>query len=334
MGRFHAWELERETGFRTRDILLGKQTLCQLSYSRSAGRFYRRSLAWSAESQQVPSRRLRGAVRPGLRPWKFRALTWRNEGGESAAVVGSASCAFSDRRPDRRCFRSWHRRRGRRVRAGRHWPLAARPRSRMVARSHRANRQVTATTIPRGHPPFRGAGIAWFAGNFAGTLVFVHRAVLAHAVLTLPNGKITSVHVAAVVAAGYVGWLLFGATNSLPILIVMTLILPATAALDWLRAPARARRPRLIALSAAVLLSGAYLVAAIVHVAVPSGRLGLARSARGRSGHSPCCSRRPLRLAPARCRCRPTFGNGGRVARARNGRRSGGAVPCAERPVT
>ena len=134
--------------------------------------------------------------------------------------------------------------------------------------------------IARWRQPRSGAGIilfvgaiAWFAGNFAGTLTFVHRAVLAHAVLTLPNGRINSAHVAVARGSGICRWLLLGATNSTPILVATTLILPATAAFDWLRAPIRARRARLIALAAAVLLSGAYLVAAVVHVAVPSGRL-------------------------------------------------------------
>jgi signal transduction histidine kinase len=59
------------------------------------------------------------------------------------------------------------------------------------------------------------AGVAWFAGNFAsarweplawtaGHLAFVHRGVLAHALLSYPTGRLRSRALVAAVAAGYV----------------------------------------------------------------------------------------------------------------------------------
>ncbi len=128
------------------------------------------------------------------------------------------------------------------------------------------------------------AGITWFAGNFAGVgfapiavlatqLTFVHRAVLMHAVLTLPDGHMRSRLGAITVAAGYLVWLLPPAATSLPVLAVVGVLCTGVAAFDWRRAPVPAHRPRALAVLAAILPSLAYLGATAVHVAVPTGRL-------------------------------------------------------------
>ncbi len=133
-------------------------------------------------------------------------------------------------------------------------------------------------------PLLMATGISWFAGNFASVgfppiavlatqLSFVHRAVLMHAVLTLPGGRIRSRLDGTAVAAGYLVWLFPPFATSLPTLAAVGVLSTAVAAFDWCRAPAPARRPRAVAVLAAVLPSLAYLGATAIHVAVPAGRL-------------------------------------------------------------
>ena len=126
------------------------------------------------------------------------------------------------------------------------------------------------------------AGIAWFIGNFshaplapvawvAGQLVFLHRAVLMHAVLTLPTGRIGSRIQMIAVVGGYIAWLT-PLTASVPVAVVATGVLfVGVAAADLVAAARPARRMRTIALFAAAASSLAYILAAVAHAAIPSG---------------------------------------------------------------
>jgi signal transduction histidine kinase len=131
------------------------------------------------------------------------------------------------------------------------------------------------------------SGIVWFAGNFAAVaiapiataaslLTFLHRALLMHVVLTLPGGRIPSRVNAAAIVAGYVAWLMpFVATSPVAVAAIgMGFV--GTAAFDLRSGRPGTWRVRRIALVVALLLSATYLIAAVIHVLVPSGRLNLA----------------------------------------------------------
>jgi signal transduction histidine kinase len=129
-------------------------------------------------------------------------------------------------------------------------------------------------------------GLAWFAGNFAVVaaapvavaswhLTFLHRALLMHAVVTLPTGRVRSRSGVVAVVTGYVAWLASAPMPSVAATLAVGLVFVGSAGIDLGAAQPPARRVRTIALGVAVLLSATYLVAAVVHAVVPSGTANL-----------------------------------------------------------
>jgi signal transduction histidine kinase len=127
-----------------------------------------------------------------------------------------------------------------------------------------------------------GAGFAWFIGNaasmpvaglaaIAAQLTLVHRAVLIHAALTLPSGRITGSVQLAAIAVAYLGWSIPASAASPIITLALGGIAALAAVLGVLAAARPVRRARLVGLAGAVLLGGAFALASVVHTANPSG---------------------------------------------------------------
>ena len=99
------------------------------------------------------------------------------------------------------------------------------------------------------------AGGAWFAGNFAARLVYLHRAVLIQLVLAHPTGRLRGRLLGVVVAGGYVVSLVPSVWRSEEASLALSAALVGVATLAYLRAPARERHARLRALRAIAMLA-------------------------------------------------------------------------------
>ena len=127
-----------------------------------------------------------------------------------------------------------------------------------------------------------GAGFAWFIGNVANgpveglavvaaQLTLVHRAVLAHAALTLPSGRITGRVQLAAIVVGYLGWSIPASAASPIITLVLGGLAVMAAVIGVLAGPPPLRRVRLIGLAGVALMGGAFALASVTHLTVPSG---------------------------------------------------------------
>lgn len=133
-------------------------------------------------------------------------------------------------------------------------------------------------------PLLAATGFAWFIGNFAGAgiapvawvasqLLFLHRAVVIHAVLTFPTGRIASRTGLVAIVLGYASSIVPPAARSPITAVAISLLLIGVALRDYLVAPHPARWARGFALAAALALGVVIAVATLAHAAVPTGGL-------------------------------------------------------------
>jgi signal transduction histidine kinase len=73
-------------------------------------------------------------------------------------------------------------------------------------------------------------GLAWFVGNVSGSLVYLHRGVLVHLIVTFPDGRATSRGQRAAVASGYAVSLLPVVWEAAPATVVVAAVLVAYSA--------------------------------------------------------------------------------------------------------
>ena len=111
-------------------------------------------------------------------------------------------------------------------------------------------------------------GLAWFAGNFAGSLIYLHRGPLVHCVLAYPSGRLRSRVERATVSAGYLAALAPPVGRNETATIALAVLIVAVAARGYLPAVGRERRARVHAVQAASALG-------IVLAGVAAGRLAL-----------------------------------------------------------
>ena len=127
-----------------------------------------------------------------------------------------------------------------------------------------------------------GAGFIWFAGNFsalpaavvaavASQLTLTHRAVLMHAALAVPGGRLAGPSQLGTVVVAYLVWSVPVVATMPVVSIGLGVVVTLVAAMHLLSAPPSARRARLVGLAATVLLGGAFALASVVHAGVPGG---------------------------------------------------------------
>ena len=114
-------------------------------------------------------------------------------------------------------------------------------------------------------------GVAWFLGNFATELLYLHRGPLVHLLLAYPGWRPRSRLDFVAIAAGYCAALVEPVWRSDVTTIVLAAALVAVAALGWVQAAGRARRERLVALQATAALGAVLIGGALARIAVPSG---------------------------------------------------------------
>ena len=114
-------------------------------------------------------------------------------------------------------------------------------------------------------------GFTWFLGNFAPSLLYLHRGPLVHVLITYPGWRPRSHVELAAVAAGYGAAVLAPIWRSDGTAIALAVGLVVFTSWQLVSATGRARRDRLIALQGAVALGIAVAGGAIVRIAVPSG---------------------------------------------------------------
>jgi signal transduction histidine kinase len=107
------------------------------------------------------------------------------------------------------------------------------------------------------------SGLAWFAGDLSGTLLYAHRGPLVHLLLTYPSGRTSSRVTILAIAAAYVDGLSPAVARSeWTTLALMGAVLLVAAARHWTSGGAE-RRARAAALAGAVLLSATLGLAAL-----------------------------------------------------------------------
>ena len=116
-------------------------------------------------------------------------------------------------------------------------------------------------------------GFAWFAGNFAGSLVYLHRGPLVHCVLAYPSGRLRSRVARATVAVGYVAALAPPVGRSETATIALAVLVVGVAARGYATAVGRERRARLHAVRAASALGLVLAGAAASRLGFPGGEL-------------------------------------------------------------
>jgi signal transduction histidine kinase len=114
-------------------------------------------------------------------------------------------------------------------------------------------------------------GFAWFVGNFAESLVYLHRGPLFHSVLAYPNGRLRSRIDRVAVTAGYAAALVPAVGRSEIAMIAVGALLVAVAGWSYLRAVGRERRARVPVLQAASVLGIALAAGAAARLAFPAG---------------------------------------------------------------
>jgi signal transduction histidine kinase len=111
------------------------------------------------------------------------------------------------------------------------------------------------------------SGFAWFLGNFADWAIYLHRGLLAHAVLSYPGARIRSRLVLAVVLGIYVYAVLDPVADNDGATIVVALVIPSTALYRYLSASGTQRKAREFALLPAATLAAALAVGAVTRTA-------------------------------------------------------------------
>ena len=111
------------------------------------------------------------------------------------------------------------------------------------------------------------AGVAWFAGDLTGVLLYAHRGPLVHLLLTYPSGRVDSRAGAVVIAAAYVDGLIPElARSDWPTIALMAAVV-TVAAWRHRTAGGAERRARAAALGGAVMVGGALALAASARLA-------------------------------------------------------------------
>jgi signal transduction histidine kinase len=127
------------------------------------------------------------------------------------------------------------------------------------------------------------AGYAWFLGNFGSVgvaaigwlsahLLYLHRGLVVHCVLSFPSGRIRSGLDRAAVLAGYAGSLVLPVARDEAATAVLGVGLVAVAAWDFLTAVGPVRRARAIASRAAAVVGTALSGGAIARLLFPAGQ--------------------------------------------------------------
>ena len=114
-------------------------------------------------------------------------------------------------------------------------------------------------------------GVAWFAGTFAGSLVYLHRGPLVHCVVAYPSGRLHSRIGRVAVAAGYVAALVAPLGSSEIATIALAVLVVGVAARGYLSAIGMARRARIRAVQAASALGLVLAGAAAARLAAADG---------------------------------------------------------------
>lgn len=114
-------------------------------------------------------------------------------------------------------------------------------------------------------------GFAWFAGNFAGPLVYLYRGPLVHCVLAYPSGRIPSRVAGVAVAVGYVAALVPAVGRSEIATIALAALLVAIALRGYFASVGRERRARILAVRAATAVGIVLGAAAAARLAFPAG---------------------------------------------------------------
>jgi signal transduction histidine kinase len=114
-------------------------------------------------------------------------------------------------------------------------------------------------------------GFAWFAGNFAAPLAYLHRGPLIHCVLAFPSGRLRSRVDRVAVVIGYAAGLLPAAGRSEVATIVLALLLVGAAVRGYVAAVGRERRARVTVLQAVAALGLVLAGPAAARVMFPAG---------------------------------------------------------------
>ena len=114
-------------------------------------------------------------------------------------------------------------------------------------------------------------GFAWFAGNFAGPLVYLYRGPLVHCVLAYPSGRIRSRVAGVAVAVGYIAALVPAVGRSEIATIALAALLVAIALRGYFVSVGRERRTRVLTVRAATAVALVLGAAAAARLAFPAG---------------------------------------------------------------
>lgn len=114
-------------------------------------------------------------------------------------------------------------------------------------------------------------GFAWFAGNFAAGLFYLHRGPLVHCVLAYPSGRLRSRLDLAAVTVGYVTAVLALVGRSELATIALAALVLAVAGRGYLAAVGRERRSRIVVLQATLALGLVLAGGAAARLAFPAG---------------------------------------------------------------
>ncbi len=114
-------------------------------------------------------------------------------------------------------------------------------------------------------------GLAWFAGNFAESLVYLHRGPLIHFVLAYPAGSLRSRVERATVTVGYLTAFATPVGKSETATIALAVVLVSVAAHGYLHSLGKERRGRVLAVQAAIALGLVLALGAAGRLALPDG---------------------------------------------------------------
>jgi signal transduction histidine kinase len=120
-------------------------------------------------------------------------------------------------------------------------------------------------------PLLAATGFTWFAGNFAGPLIYLHRGPLVHCLLAYPSGRLRSTLERAAVVAAYAVALVAPIARSETATIALAVVVVAVAFRGYITAVGRDRRARRPALWAVSLLGLVLAAGAVARLAFPAG---------------------------------------------------------------
>jgi signal transduction histidine kinase len=120
-------------------------------------------------------------------------------------------------------------------------------------------------------PLLAATGFAWFAGNFAGSLLYLHRGPLVHCLLAYPSGRLRSTLERIAVIAACAVAIVAPIGRSETATIVLAIVLVAVAFRGYDSAVGLGRRARLPALWAVALLGLVLAAGAVARFAYPAG---------------------------------------------------------------